>query len=486
MPSKITNNFHLWLAQDDHKTWGARFIDSKNLDWNVNGYWVTLGWKTNKLVLTDTAQIYAASNRLTTNLDRILYVWDNWTDWIIYKPNSTDNTEEFAVTIWDTAKNLLKNVKYFSGLYYFVGKDTDGLNYQIHKISSADAQLNNWGSIVYNDAGVTYSLSFTPHIVSYKDWLLFAVNDWLVAFDWSTYTLFGSLTEWETVWITTHWTTVLIYSANWDVSYWDWTSSTTASYQKLGFIPSKVTQKANTDYVITTDWDLYIGSGYQFERVIKARKSKRLNDNGSYQDIFQFYNTLTDTAETIIIWDNDIFIVWEDSNIYKYWQLAPWLQNSVHKISSTSHLLTDYDEIYWLSYQDRLNQLVVFYKTWSTTWVDYIDVKSKETTQNWYWVTEVFSANTSYIKKPTQIRVTASNTSWDNFVKQYIRVNDWAWTQIQNINDATDIIARHTVKAQEAKNYIDVQFKIELNNDTQWETAPIVQELLNEYIITPK
>ena len=84
------------------------------------------------------------------------------------------------------------------------------------------------------------------------------------------------------------------------------------------------------------------------------------------------------------------------------------------------------------------------------------------------------------IQELKQVQAVVSNTSWNNYVKVYVRVNNGSWTEIMHINESTDIITR--VQSFEVKDkFQEIQFKVELHNDTQWTDWPILHWLLFEY-----
>ena len=112
MASKTYNNFHLGLAQDDHKTWGKAFIDSKNLDWLNTGYWVTLWPKPNKLFTTTSPMrgIYIDPLLKAPKDENHVTFWDNWEVYVLWL--ATDNTPTY--TFPDDVRWCFGN-----GLFYY-------------------------------------------------------------------------------------------------------------------------------------------------------------------------------------------------------------------------------------------------------------------------------------------------------------------------------------------------------------------------------
>lgn len=490
MASKTVNNFHLGLAQDDHKSWGRNFIDSKNLTWLSNGYWVTLWPKVNKLVYSDEALRWLTIWPVTfTPLDeRNLAFWDNWEVYNLWL--ATDNVPTYTFT----NNGKVRGAFVLEPNYYFLYESTPWSN-TLNLAQVAAAKVYDWTFTWINETFLTnYITHFdNPPIISTTKiayiWGLSIVKNIDAA--WTPWTDYTWVNRYVT-WLTKHMTQFVMYTSNNEAYYATETAMLGWWVQSwsniLDFQPRRAIQTSTTDYIVTREWELQVWSWASTQRISKKRQSKRLNDNSAYKTIFNF-DPWTEVAWNMMTFAESIlYIAVNDSTpwIMAYWKLTPWVPDWFHKVITTASTWEALEKVYAIQYEHSRDRVYFTYKTATKYWVDYIDLSSKETTQSWYWVTEVFSANTAYIKKPSQIRLTASNTSWANYVKEYIRVNDWAWELIQNINDANDIIDRYEVKAKFNKNNIDIQFKIELYNDTQWTTAPLVQELLYNYIIIPK
>ena len=82
--------------------------------------------------------------------------------------------------------------------------------------------------------------------------------------------------------LTLSWTTVKVYNDNWDVQLWDWVSASVSSTVNLWFRIRRIVTKWSTDFITSEDWNMYIMSGYDSQRLIEAVQSRRLNDNSQY------------------------------------------------------------------------------------------------------------------------------------------------------------------------------------------------------------
>ena len=256
----------------------------------------------------------------------------------------------------------------------------------------------------------------------------------------------------------------------------------------LDFQPRRVGQTANSDYILTREWELQVWSGTNTQQLSKKFKSNRLEDNTSYKTVFNF-DIGTGIAWDMITFVNDrVYLVVNGDKpwIMVYGKLIPWVHNSFHNIINTNSDWDDFTAVYAVWYEHTTDRIYYTYSTATKNGIDYIDVNSKETNNFWYGITEIFSANTSFLKEPKQIRVTADNTNGDNFVNLYVRVNNWVWELIKTINDASAIVKRYEALNKVKKENIDIQFKVELNNELKWESAPLMQELFYEYNVIPK
>ena len=204
---------------------------------------------------------------------------------------------------------------------------------------------------------------------------------------------------------------------------------------------------------------------------------------------YLIFNIGTWVAWDMITFVNDrayLVVSWDKPWIMVYGKLIPWVNNSFHNIINTNSDGEDFTAVYAVWYEHTTDRIYYTYSTATKNGIEYIDVNSKETNDSWYWITEIFSANTAFLKKPLAINLTASNTNWSKFVKLYVRINNWVWELIKDINAASAIVDKYEANNKVKKEYIDIQFKIELNNALKDENPPLIQELYHEYNVIPK
>jgi len=284
--------------------------------------------------------------------------------------------------------------------------------------------------------------------------------------------------------LTLHWTQYKVYSRTGIVYYWNWDTGTSfTSSQDLWFRVQRVVSEGNFDYITTTDWDLWISWGYDYRQISKKRCSNRLEDNSWYKFKFDFTNqTGTNLVMSFARWD--MYTISSDSDIglYKYWQMIPQLPKWFNKIVTQTHDWTEIDEIYTTFFHDRSNRLFISYRAWSTYATDYIDLLSKDTAQDWYIISEVYSAWTTFKKKISLLRFARSYASWDDYIKLYKRIDNWAWEEIDLLTLTDDLIHNQNLYNQKDE-WIDTQFKIEFHNELQDDFPPLFHELSHTYEI---
>lgn len=494
MPIVEYNTYYDGTLEDDIVSQRPWIIEWNNVDGNRTWYGITLWPKPTKKITTDWVAMTWMAHTNSTNEDYVLYVWNDWTDGYIYKANSTDDTPEKVVTTTDAPYGcLLESVIYFEGDFVILWRTVTGYNdIYVHYIGSGDVSTWNWGAMNYASLIDKGSNKYTPPMLAFWNFLFIGQSNWLIIFNWSTVTDKIGWIDWSVTWLTLHGTTIVIYADDrWvgKVYYRDWVSTSFSSSQELPFVPLKVQGAWKIDYITSTDGDLYIWSGYDTQLAVKYTKSRRLNDNSDYQEKFNF------DYDFPLIWTmmqsamNNLYLVWNTSEIHKYWQLTTWLPKTIHKVLTEDNTNTDLDTIYALSYLPIEKSLFYSYKQWTTYWIDYMDLDNLTTTEDWYFVTQVFRWPPNYINKIKQVRITTSYTNGDNYVKVYKRVdNASSWTEIRTINDSTATIERHEIKTNAwtwslSDEFKDIQFKVEIHNDLQTDTPPIVHWLDLEYTI---
>ena len=369
----------------------------------------------------------------------------------------------------------------FGSKMYFVGKNAALSSNQVHWADvNLDWTITNWN---FNKlAAAKGSSRITCFLVT-----------WTFLYVWIGNTIYQIDSGWAIVvfaifdniitGIMQHWTQYVVYQSNWIVSYWDWTSQVLSANQKLGYYPNQVTQRANTDYITTSDWESYIGSWFSVQQITKPKESNRLNDNSQYISKLNFETDLrkVNNGLELALWD--IYWISTDSIpwIYKYGKVIEWVVASPNKIITNNFAFEDFEELNSMLYQTETKKLYYSYKTATWYWVDYIDLLSRETAKDWYFVTEVFSAWTTLKKKLNQIAYTTSNTAWANYVKVYYRKNNGSWNLVDTVNNSVDTIARKIMTKWATWEFIDIQLKVELHNDNQDEISPILHEWQYNY-----
>lgn len=486
MVQRTYNNFTPWVQQDDFFTNWPNFIEHKNIDGLRDGYWVTLWPKINKQLTTGTNAIYSMDGVFSWNWDTDrVYLWGE--NGVIYTLDSTDNTPEHTLS---GTKHIVKVLRDNNDLYFFYKDSKSSSNVKVAYITEANANSGTWGSM--NESFIISGITTLWTIPTLRLWGFVYV--WqlrgVVKMDNTGILDTFSFVDDYVVSITLQGSTVVLYSRSGNVYFWDAVATTYSSIATLWSRIAKAESKAGVDYITTEDGQLYIGSWTQFQRITRPKMSNRMNNNSSYDTRLDFSINQPDgiSDTTTISALADMYINASDTIpwIYKYGRLIPWMQDWLHKITTQNNAGTQIDYVYTMLFYERtLRRLYFSYKASSTYWVDYIDMKSLETCSDGYMITEVFSGWTSLKKSLGRMRRATSNTAWDNFIKLYYRVNNWSWVLIRNINDATNEIERENMKGESDtspfQDFVDVQLKIELHNETRSEDAPTLHEIMQEY-----
>lgn len=477
MYTKSYNNFTTWDAQDDFLTAWGRLIETFWVSWLQTWYWLTLWPRTYKKIVSSKIKWIHINETSIDYPDRNLMFWDNWK---IYNFNSLDNTPIYTHTLWYSIDAYFELWVY----WYFLCNNWSW-NYNIMRETLSNIYA--WTFTTVNETWNTWTVinSSIPPII-YLAWNIYIwSNNAIIKID-NTWTVTSkAYFSFNVVWLTIHQSTFMAYCQDWKVYYWNWLDSADTSFsntsQYLWFIPAKVLQVWELDYIVSNDWQLYIWSWVTTQQITYTRYTRRWEDNSQYVKIHDFTPWRFD-GKLLEVVNNKVYIA--ENWIYEYGNLFSWLTNWLHKSIVYNNLWTQIDDIYALKYDSKTKRLYFSYKTWSTYWVDYIDFTKQETNQYWYAITEVFSGYNEWLiafeKKISAIRHSFSYASWDNYIKLYKRINNWSWELFQTINKATDIIDWKDLRTQK-DTFLDLQFKIELYNDTKWENAPILHWLQLDY-----
>ncbi len=488
---RVYNQFHTWVKQDDFLTDWPGFIEQKNMDGLRDGYWITLWPKVNKGFTTNGKAIYAIYLEQESD-GAIDESYAGWEDWVIYRLNATDDTPTYTlVSGW----HITNIVDLWNDLYFFYKPDITAFNIKIAKISKGNANNDDWLAGMDEDFVLTSKVIWNtgiPPVLTIGSVIYTTGSSTIKTVNSSGTVNTFSFPDDIVVWMTLQWSNIVIYCRNGNIYFWDGWSTNESARTDLGSRISKVSQKGSVDYLVTEDGQFYIWSGYQFQRVTKPKQSTRMEDNSVVATRLDFGIDEPNLAQnrTIMTALDDVYMYSSDTTkgIYKYGRLIPAMQDGLHKIMTQNNWGTQIDYIYDMVFYERtLRRIYLSYKAWSTYWVDYIDLDSLETCEDAYMVSEVFSGWTTYLKELNSLSRAISNTSWSNYIKLYYRVNNGSWELVETINNTTDTISRRAVNNMQDnstfKKNIDVQFKIELHNDTWWSDSPMLNEFINNYTI---
>lgn len=481
MPTRTYNTFYRWVQQDDFLTQWANFIEHSNVDGLKDGYGITLGPKSNKLMFT--------LNKPRSIFIRELSDWTLWRSliwdesWNIYKMTQPDNTPSHTLS---SARPIVQIALFSWNFYIFHKSSLATQNYNIWQISENDVITDTWGWLNENWRTWNTHSSNPPALVTWN-FMYWWSNFWQISSVDSGWTVTAFwFPDWHVVGITLHGTTIKVYSETWKVFFWDWVATSFQSSQDYWFRIASAIQNGNIDIVTSEDGDMYISWGYDIQRLTKQKQSLRLNDNSTYQSKLDF-SRIANNWDQWFTARSDVYLVSNNEAqpwIYKFGRLFPWLPQWLHKILSNDSFSNNIDEFFDVDYYEKVVSRAYFWydRAW-TYWVDYFSTKDLTTAKDWYVVTDVFTGWTTFNKVVKRLRITTSYTSGTNFIKLYKRVNNESgWTLVQTINESTDEITRRNISTVTDK-FVDIQWKIELHNDNQDNTPPILHEFMVDYDI---
>lgn len=485
MPIRTYNTFYRWVSQDDFLSWGANFIDSKNIDGLRGGYFATLWPKSQKLIEVLDKPTSLLIDDSVSDGSRS-FIWDE--SWNIYLFTWVDNTPSYTITSWYWVVRAVL----FSDYEYFFTNETGFATMNVARISRVNAIAENWGGNIDETWDVWTMTDNLPVLVAWNFMYYPLSSTTIRRVDSSGVQTPYNFIDDYAVWLTLQGTTIKVYSRSGIVYFWDGNSSSYSSSQDYWFRIKEVKSMWVIDIVISDDWDFYTTSGYSMPtRVTLAQESLRLEDNSSYQNKLDFtkidFNgrTLSTARQNIYAVANNDSVPW----IYKFGKLAPGFPNWFNKIISTDNTNTDVDELYDIDYYEKdVSSMYFWFKQSSTYWVDFVDIKDMTTQQNWYTITDVFSWWTPFKKSINNIRVATSYTADDNYIRLYYRIDNWDWEEIRTFNQTTDTIFFEEITKLDDqtafKQFVDIQFKVEFNNEAQDDTPPLLHELRMDYFIT--
>ncbi len=477
MPSRIYNTFYKWVQQDDFLTNWANFIEHDNVTWLRTGYGITLWPKVQKQIET-TEPMNWVLFRSWANLNVNYPYWDNWE---IYRLTGTDLIPEFTLLNWLD----IVNAERWPSNYFFV---TD---WGIDSVAQIAIWFADWWNFAWNinESFITsLTINKTPAMLRFGSLVYIGTDRNIQRIDNSlVVTSFWNIASWNVIWMSLGWTTIKVYNDNWQIQFWDGSSTTFSSSIDLWFRISRVVSQGSTDFITSEDWDFYIMSGYNSQRLLRAIQSNRLEDNSQYIKkvnfvTWDFENQTLESAK----WD--VYMLSWDSvkGIYQYGNIIEWLAKGIHKVITKDHLWIDFTTLNSLKYFDQPQKLFICSTSASWNFVQFAQLDDLTTSKDWFAVTDIFTGWTTFNKQLDRIRLTTSFTSGSNFVKLYMRLNNnSSWSLLQTINNTTDEIKRDNISLPTG-NFVDIQFKLELHNDNQDNTPPIAHELMFEYTIIQK
>lgn len=487
MPLRTYNNFTNWVQQDDFLTDWANFIDQKNIDWIRDWYGVTLWPKVHKWLITNEAmRAMDFTSSFVTNLGQNIIGGDNGE---IYHANSTDSTPAYTLS---NGGNILNIVSLASQYYIFY---TSSLAFNkivdVARISHQDAWNDNWTGIEEEFATFVSRHAWVPPMIVVGSLIFLgsssSINTLDTGWDLDTYGFPDS----DVVGITLQGSTIAVYCESGNVYLWDGWALTESARTYMWSRISKVVQRGNIDYIHTEDGQMYAGSGLSFQRIMKPKVSNRMDDNTSFNIRLSFELSDEDNVQnrTSLNALGDIYMYANDTvrGIYKYWRLIPWQRDTLHKVVTHNHAGTQIDHVYDMFFYERnIKRLFFSYKAWDTYGVDFLNLQELETCNDGYMVSDVFSWGTSYTKEIKWLKIATSNTAWNNYIKLYYRIDNWDWEILRTMNydsNTIEVENINTVCWEPFKEFIDVQFKIELHYDDGESVAPILHELGLDYNI---
>jgi len=480
MPVLEYNEFYKWIQTDNILWQPWQILEWDNMDGLKTGYWITLWPKVNKKRLVWSKPICIISSS---------YI--GCENWEIYELGWADiDTAYYTFASWES---VVKGIIYW-GYWYFFTKPADETFSQvnIYRITIADF---GWGTFTSLwSTWATMNNEVNPPVLETKSFMFIWGLDTIkkVASSWWTATDHGYF-DWNVAWLSLQWTTLKVYSFYWDkwrVAFWDTTLTSISSQQETSLLPNRITTDTITDYIVARDWSFNLWSWYETQEISHKVESLRLEDNSGYSTHLDFApanhdnNPLTTYKWDILVKAND-----ETACIYKYWEILNWITPSLHKIITRNHLWNTIDAIRDISYKTSIDTLYFCCSSWTDYSIESVDASSLTTAQDWYFVTPVFRWPPNKINKITELRATTSYTSGDNYIKIYKRIDNWAWGLIRTINNATDVIKRDKITTNSdgsnlSRDFVDIQFKVEIHNDLQTNLPPILHWLELTYSIT--
>jgi len=467
------NKFNWWISNDDFLTTGKQVLYTENLDINTNSNFVTLN-KDSEWRFTTTDKVnWFIEARSGTSKEVFAYT----EDWKIY--DTSDWTVEFT---FSPARKLL-NAWRFNDYIYFLTDEP-----WLARITEANAYSNLWTWNV--DESITTTWDSLP-----SWWDIFPVtvllNEKFYLGKWNTVSVVDKtdvienfdIWDWEVVWITRVWWVFKVYSENWVIAFWDWTSSSIDSFLEVQEQVRWVINDWKTDYIIAghTDFQARVKvlNWYTIQDLLQARDSDRLWDEifkieyietnqwGRLSDIIYFSQDWISGKQLLSWWTNNPV-------------LSKWINIPFSKDSNGNNI-TSITSIYWVELT-ATDRLLIWMDSNSQDAVEYIDVSTTTPLYKdaWYLQTTAYDWWTKTIRKRIEeIRITTSDCDTNNTVELEYSIDWWAFSSLKTINSWTWITRSKIYAAKDA--FYDIAFKV--NFVSAWTATPKFYEIKLIYSI---
>lgn len=485
MPTQEYNQWDWGIAQDDILVPPATYLEWKNVDGLRTGYGITLWPKVEEQIVTisiPTAIIDWGQTQDNANL-----VWDYVGN--VYRFSNADSTADFTSAKWYSIVWGLQ----FNGFYLIFTKDSAGSDMEVIKVE--DTYVNDWTWTWAVETWDDWSWpSWKVPFILFWDLLIYSLSSAAIRVVDSSFTQtsFWFIDSYA-VWYSLQGTTIKVYCKSGNVYYWwadssttTWLAATYTSSQNYWFEIENMISIWATDYLTSEAWDFYAVSGQSTPtRITKMQMSLRLQDNSSYQNKLDFEENTTYFSKTLQTHRQDIYASAPNDSvpgIYKYGKLFPWLWQGFNKIITEDPSWNAFTQLTDITYHKDNKKLYFWYVANAVNAVWYIDTTVLTTAKDWYLVTPVLRWPPNKINKMKEVRLTTSYTNGSNYIKLYKRIDNWSWTLFRTINESTNVITRTRITTDTSE-FVDIQFKVEIHNDTQANTPPILHWLELDYSI---
>jgi len=477
MPKITFNKPYVWISQDDYVAQPWQIIEWNNITWLRTGYGWTL-WPKPTSVITTTEMMYwqAAIEYTTWAQTQTLYGWVwgkiyKWDTWVLV----------YTLTTWE---NIIGSFQFGNYFRFMSRENIAWTNFNINRVPYLEAILWNFTNMAewWNWTSFWFAIWTPPVIIKWAYIYIWSLRG-IKLIDSSDVVTSYSIWDDYVTWLTLQGTMMKVFCYNGKVYYWNRnTTSVDTSTQNLGLWIREVSTQWRFDHIIHNDWTTRIMAWYQDNETSMRKYSNRLSNNSIYETKFSLAPPL-DYAKW---WNASVLWKYFTSNdtepwIYVYDNLIAWLPKSFHKILTNSSQWPIDEFGFIINHKRTVTPRIYYsYRSWTNYWVDYIDEAILTTQKDWYLITDVIRWIPNEINRVIRVKMTTSYTSWANFIKLWKRINNWAWVLVRTINNTTDTVAVEEIN-DITDNFIDIQLKVELHNDLQNDTPPILHDFSLEF-----